>query len=84
MPHRAMTSTTRGWGRTGPSLWAAAAAQMAPMMNCPSPPMFQKRIRKASDRAREVMSRGTKSLTKFSTMRQGNLLPGMPMVTIFW
>ena len=57
---------------------------MAPMMNCPSPPMFQKRIRKASDRAREVMSRGTKSLTKFSTMRQGNLLPGMPMVTIFW
>ena len=40
--------------------------------------------RQASDRAREVMSRGTKSLTKFSTMRQGNLLPGMPMVTIFW
>ena len=51
-----MTSTTRGWGRTGPSLWAAAAAQMAPMMNCPSPPMFQKRILKAGASAMPTQS----------------------------
>ena len=56
---RHMSSRVTAPGSTAPALKATTAATMAPTMNWPSPPMFQKRILKARDRPTAVRTSGT-------------------------
>ena len=55
-------------------------ATIAPIINCPSPPIFQNFILKASESPKDVISKGTNELIKLLIVLRGAALPTRPIL----